>query len=111
LACSEYTTLRIVPETQKQISDEVAFVAAPDYDAGMKSQTPAISISPELAAQYAEPGQFQRFDQLVRKVVSLKPERAAQVRRDADAIAPQRQGRPKKGQVSASRVPVSLPLS
>jgi hypothetical protein len=30
-----------------------------------------ITISPELAAQYTEPGQFEKFDHMVRKVLSV----------------------------------------
>ena len=58
-----------------------------------------ITISPELAAQYTEPGQFEKFDRMVRKVLSVSREEI--LRREAEykrrsAANPNRRGPKKK---------------
>jgi len=67
-----------------------------------------VSIPEEIAARYTNPDQVERFDGAVRKVFGLSADRAAQIRREADAIPTNHRGRPKKGEVSASRVPVAV---
>jgi hypothetical protein len=75
----------------------------------MKNPEP-IEIPAEIAARYTNPDQAERFDGAVRKVFGLSPERAAQIRNEADQIRNPK-GRQPGGKISASRVPVSVNLA
>ena len=69
-----------------------------------------IAIPAEIAARYTNPDQAERFDGAVRKVFGLSPERAAQIRSEADRVRNPK-GRQPSGKVSASRVPVAVNLA
>jgi hypothetical protein len=71
----------------------------------MKQAKPAFTIPPEIAARYAEPDQFQRFDAAVTKVLSVP--RAEILRREAEykrqaALNPNRRGPKPKSKAPAA---------
>jgi hypothetical protein len=74
------------------------------------SKNDPVQIPEEIAARYVNPDEAERFDGAVRKVFGLSADRAAQIRREADAIPPNHRGRPKKTETSSSRVPVRVSL-
>jgi hypothetical protein len=59
-----------------------------------------ITISSELAAQYTEPDQAQRFERAVRKILSIPVARAEIIRGEA-SVNPNPRGRPRKSVVRA----------
>lgn len=72
----------------------------------MKDPKPVLTVPPEIAARYTNRDQAGRMDKAVRKIFSLSPDRAAEIRRQAD-LNPTPRGRQPKGKTPASRVPVA----
>jgi len=64
------------------------------------------NVPEDIAATYTDPDQAERFDAGVRKVFSLSPHRAEEIRKEADSLRNPK-GRPSKASPSASRVPVA----
>jgi hypothetical protein len=63
----------------------------------MKQAKPeSVHISDELAAKCDGPRQFKTFDALVGKLMTIPPERAADIRRQAAIVTNHQRGRPKK---------------
>lgn len=67
-----------------------------------------MNIPDDIAARYTNPDQSERFDAGVRKVFSLSPQRAGEIRKTADSIKNPK-GRPPKAERTASRAAVVLP--
>jgi hypothetical protein len=65
-----------------------------------------MQIPEDVAASYNEVGQAERFEAGVKKVFSLSPQRAGEIRKEADSLRNPK-GRPPKAGPSASRVPVA----
>jgi hypothetical protein len=66
-----------------------------------------IEIPPEIAARYTNKDQAERMDRAVRKVFSISPVRADMIRGES-SVSESPKGRPPKGTLSASRVPVKV---
>jgi len=67
-----------------------------------------MKIPSDIADRYADPDQPERFDAGVRKVFSLSPQMAEQIRKPADLIKNPK-GRPLNAGPSPSHVPVVPP--
>ncbi len=65
----------------------------------MKTSKP-ITITPELAARYTNPGQFDKFDAAVRKILTVSPaelKRREHERSQEASTRPRRGPKPKNG--------------
>ena len=82
-------------------------------DATMKTRKPQAkqepidpaNISPELLVKCAGPGQFERFDSLVGRLLSISPKRADEIRGFA-SVNPNPRGRPRKDSGHGASSPI-----
>ena len=67
-----------------------------------------MDIPEDIAAKYTNPDQRERFDRAMSKILSVSPARADTIRGES-SVSESPKGRPPKGALSASRVPVAFP--
>ncbi len=67
-----------------------------------------MDIPKDIADRYTNEDQAERMDRAMRRILSISPERADTIRGES-SVSESPKGRPPKGTLSASRVPVAFP--